>query len=87
MHAYLAAQALGTITPHMMCQHINEAILLVLGIKSMISESTAQHWLKFKLGYQCKESKKGLYVDGHECPDIIKERSKFIEQILNRYEW
>ena len=61
-------------------------ILLALRITSAILESTAQHWLKFKLGYQCKESKKGLYVDGHECPDIIKERKEFIEQILNGYE-
>jgi hypothetical protein len=86
VRAYLAAQALGTVTPRTMCQHINKVILPALGITSAISESTAQRWLKFKLGYQCKESKKGLYVDGHERPDVIKERKDFIEQILNGYE-
>ena len=84
--AYLAAQALGTITPRTMSQHINEVILPALRIEGAISESTAQRWLRFKLGYQCKESKKGLYVDGHERPDVIKERSDFIEQISNKYE-
>jgi hypothetical protein len=84
---YLTAQALGTVTPHTMSQHINEVIFLALGIEGVILERTAQHWLRFKLGYQCKESKKGLYVDGHECLDVIKERNDFIEQISNRYEW
>ena len=28
-----------------------------------------------------------MYVDGHECPDVIKEREDFIEQIFNRFEW
>jgi hypothetical protein len=65
---------------------VNEVILPAFGIKGSIIESTAQQWLKFKLGYECKESKKGMYIDGHECPDIIEERSKFIEQILNRFE-
>jgi hypothetical protein len=69
-----------------MSQHINEVIFPALRIEGAISERTAQHWLRFKLGYQCKESKKGLYVDGHERPDVIKERNDFIEQISNRYE-
>jgi hypothetical protein len=64
VHAYLAAQALGTVTPCAMSHHINEVILPVLRIEGTILERTAQHWLRFKLGYQCKESKKGLYVDG-----------------------
>ena len=87
VRAYLAAQALGTVTPRAMSQHINEVIFPALGIEGAISERTAQHWLRFKLGYQCKESKKGLYVDGHERPDVIKERNDFIEQISNIYEW
>jgi hypothetical protein len=70
-----------------MSHHINEVILPVLRIEGTILERTAQHWLRFKLGYQCKESKKGLYVDGHEHPDVIKERNNFIEQISNRYKW
>jgi hypothetical protein len=86
VRAYLAAQALGTVTPRTMSQHVNDVILPALQIKGAISESTAQRWLRFKLGYQCKESKKGLYVDGHERPDVIKERNDCIEQITNKYE-
>ena len=88
VHAYLAAQALGTITPLKFRQHVNDVILPALGIDTTvtISEPTARRWLRFKLGYQCKEAKKGLYVDGHERPDVIKERKEFLDQIFNRFE-
>ncbi|KAF8581939.1 hypothetical protein K439DRAFT_1647755 [Ramaria rubella] len=36
-----------------------------------ISESCAKHWLH-KLGYEMKEVKKGMYVDGYEPPDVIE---------------
>ena len=82
---YLVTQDLGSVNPRMLCQHINDVILPALNIKATISESTAQRWLRFKLGYECKESKKGIYIDGHEHPDVIKERSEFVEEILNRF--
>jgi hypothetical protein len=53
-------------------------ILPTLEIQATITESTAQHWLRLKLGYECKEAKKGVYVDGHECSDVIKERNEFV---------
>jgi hypothetical protein len=86
VRAYLAAQALGTVTPRALHRHVNDVILPTLGINGKISEATAQWWLRFKLGYECKEAKKGMYVDGHEHPDVIIERCEFIEQILNKYE-
>ncbi len=87
MRTYLASQALGTVSPWTFCQHVNTAILPALEINTTITESTVQRWLRQKLGYQCKESKKGVYVDGHECPDVIKEREELIDQIFNRFEW
>jgi len=85
IHVYLAAQSLGSVTPLTLFHHVNQVVLPALGIKAAISESTAQQWLKLRLGYQCKEAKKGLYIDGHECPDVIKEREGFVEKI-NKYE-
>lgn len=35
-----------------------------------ISEVTACQWLA-KLGYELKEVKKGIYVDGHEQEDMV----------------
>ena len=86
VRAYLAAQALGTVTPRTLRKHVNEIILPTLGIEGTISESTAQRWLRFKLGYECKETKQGVYIDGHERPDVIKERGEFLELIFNKYE-
>jgi len=84
--AYLASQDLGSVAPQTFYNHINTAILPILGINASISESTVQQWLQLKLGYQCKEATKGMYVDGHECPDVIKERESFIERICNNFE-
>ena len=87
MHMYLAAQDLSTITPLAFCQQVNTVILPALEITGTISESTAQRWLRCKLGYQSKEAKKGVYIDGHEHPDVIKEWQEFGNLIFNKYEW
>ena len=83
---YLAVQSLGTVSPRALCHHVNDIILPALQIDGKIIESTAQCWLKFRLGYECKEAHKGMYVDGHERPDVIKERDVFINEQLNKYE-
>jgi len=76
---------LGSITPLTLCQHVNDVLLPALGIQGSIVESTARRWLKFKLGYQCKEARHGIYIDGHERPDVIEERKTFMSD-LDRYE-
>jgi hypothetical protein len=86
VRVYLSTQALGTVNPRTLCHHVNKVILPTLGIEGTIAESTARRWLRSKLGYECKESKKGMYVDGHERPDVIEERKVFIEQIFNKFE-
>ena len=71
---YLTAQKLSTISPHLLCHHVNDVILLALEMtkeNGSISECTAINWLK-KLGYVCKDIKKGVYHDGHECPDMVE---------------
>jgi hypothetical protein len=81
MRIYLATQSLGMISPCTLCHHVNNIILPVLGIQGTIIESTAQQWLKFKLGYKSKEGRKEMYVGGHEHPDVIKERQVFLETL------
>ncbi len=84
MHA--RPQSLGTVSPCALCHHVNDIILPALQIDGKIVKSTAQRWLKFRLGYECKEAHKGIYVDGHECLNVIKKRDVFINEQLNRYE-
>ena len=81
VHIYLATQTLGTVTPLSLCQHINAVILPALEIEGRIIEYIIQRWLKFKLGYECKEARKGVYIDGHERPDMIEERKEFLKRL------
>jgi hypothetical protein len=76
IRVYLVTQSLGTVNPRLLSQHVNNVILPALGIRGAIADSTVRRWLRSKLGYdsECKESKKGVYVDGHERPDVIEER-------------
>ena len=67
--------------PWTLCQHVNDVLLPALGMQGSIFESTAQCWLRFRLGYQCKEAKHRIYIDGHEHPDVIKERKQFLNKL------
>ena len=74
VRVYLATQKLGTITPFLLCKHVNTVILPALELtekKATICERTAINWL-CKLGYQCKDVRKGICIDGHERPDVIE---------------
>ena len=51
MHVYLAAQFLGTVTPWEFCYHVNHIILPALGVQGVITNQTAQQWLRLRLGY------------------------------------
>ena len=65
-------------------QGLNDIILPSLGIfpSKPLCERTARHWL-VKLGWQCTTIKEGVYLDGHECPDVVKYRQdKFLPQML-----
>ena len=80
---YLAAQKLGTITLQFLCKEVNEVILPTLGLtekKASICEHTAVNWLK-KLGYECKDVRKGIYIDGHKRPDVVEYRAKFLAKM------
>ena len=49
--------------------------------KKNIKPRTARRWLK-KLGFNWRDVKKGVYVDGHECEDVVNYRQKeFLPQL------
>ena len=86
IHVYLASQKLGTITSNLLCKHVNNDILPTLELtekKASICEHTAVNWLH-KLGYECKDVKKGIYVDSHERSDVVENQKKFLEE-MDRY--
>jgi hypothetical protein len=59
-------------------------LALALTKKTSISKCMAIQWLK-KLGYTCKDVQKGMYHDGHEWPDVVGARKKFLAQ-MSQYE-
>ncbi len=86
---YLAAAKLGEVTPRLFQRHLTNIVFPSLGMSgssSAISESTCCRWLQ-KLGYRNLEVQKGLYVDGHERPDVIEARGTFLAKMrgFHRY--
>jgi hypothetical protein len=47
--------------------------------KASISTKTVLHWLE-KLGWSYGKLKSGMYLDGHERPDVVEYRKLFVEQ-------
>jgi hypothetical protein len=64
-------------------KQVNDIIIPNLGLTlggSKITEQAACRWLR-KLGYERRLVTKGAYVDGHERPDVVEYRKKFIKKI------
>ena len=75
------------ITPLMLQKHMNEIILTTVGItneRKRISKRTVTRWLK-ALGWIRSNAKKGVYIDGHERPDVVAYRVHFLQQ-MQEYE-
>lgn len=51
------------------------------GYPRKISVQTARLWLH-ELGFQVLDKKKGIYIDGHERDDVIKNRKKFLRKLV-----
>lgn len=59
---------------------VNLSYQTILKLILKLSAKTARKWLN-KMGFEFKRFTKGIYVDGHERPDVIEYRSKFLEQM------
>jgi hypothetical protein len=71
------------ITPLKLQREVNTVIIPALGLDlggQKISENCAQRWL-VKLGYELKEVKKGMYVDGHECEDVVEYWKTYLAEV------
>jgi len=56
--------------PPKLHHYVNEFLLPDLKIEVTISELTTVQWLK-KLGFNLHWVQKGVYIDGHECADVV----------------
>lgn len=84
LRRYLALMGIGEITPIRLQQHVNGVIIPSLlsaqpnNTPQTISVRTARSWLR-KLGYFRTQAKKGVYIDGHDRPDVITARNEFLD--------
>lgn len=74
---WLGQRKLGTVTPGSFRDALNKGILPHLNIllKKPLCNRTARRWL-VKLGYRQTVLRKGIYMDGHERPDVVKYRNE-----------
>jgi hypothetical protein len=84
---WLTALPAGKVTPRRFQRGLNTSILpgLSISLKRPLSERTAWHWL-LRLGWRLKTLRKGVYMDGHECPDVVEYRTKFFQPAMEKYE-
>jgi hypothetical protein len=50
-----------------------------------ISLATARRWLE-KMGYRWKRDHRGLYIDGHECADVVSYRQNVFLPMMKQYQ-
>jgi hypothetical protein len=69
------------VTPRLLMVEVNTMILPPLMLsKSTISKNTAKNWL-LRLGFRRHTYKKGVYMDGHERPDVVMHRTEFLNEV------
>ncbi|KAL1673126.1 hypothetical protein EV122DRAFT_255366 [Schizophyllum commune] len=85
--AYLSRLPSGEVTPKAFRRALNENILPSLGyhLKKPLSVRTARRWL-VKLGWRRVKLRKGVYMDGHERPDVVEYRQEEFLPEVAKYE-
>ena len=70
------------IDPAEFIEHVNHQILPNAGRTKVISGKTAIRWMQ-RLGLQYSEARKGMFVDGHERPDVLEYRTIFFKRMAD----
>jgi hypothetical protein len=84
---YLLGVPLGEVTPRKFHRALTKDILPTLGftVKAGLSERTARRWL-LTLGWRRTRVKKGVYMDGHERPDVVEYRDNVFLPLMASFE-
>jgi hypothetical protein len=87
VRVHLASVPTGEVTPKQFHKALNDDILPLLGlaVKGRLLECTVRRWL-LALGWRCMRVKKGIYMDGHKRPDVIKYRDDVFLSLMASYE-
>ncbi len=67
------------------CRWVNESLLqnvtLEPGFPRKVSISTCNRWLHV-MGFEVITPRKGPFIDGHERPDVVEDRTKFLNRMV-----
>lgn len=67
------------------CKWVNKSLLpnwtLEAGFPRKVSVETARTWLHH-LGFEVLKAKKGIFIDGHERPDVIEYCKEFLRRMV-----
>jgi len=85
--SYLTSLPTGEVTPLGFRRMLNECILPSLGytLTNRLSECTIRRWL-VRLGWRNKLLRKGVYMDGHKRPDVVKYRNETFLPDMEKYQ-
>jgi len=86
VRTYLMGLSTGEVTPSCFCCMLNERILPLLryALKNDLLLCTAWRWL-VRLGWRNKLLRKGVYMDGHERPDVVKYHNNTFLRLMEKY--
>ena len=80
-----AKKGASNLTAGSFCQWVNEELLpnatLEPGFPRKVGVETARKWMH-EMGFQVLTSKKGSFVDGHERPDVVEYRKRFLRRMV-----
>ena len=84
-HDWLTSQKTGDVTPCWLQYALNEIIFpkLNINLAKGISECSTHQWL-IKLGWCQTVVQKGVYMDGHECNDVVEYQNKQLFTLMLR---
>lgn len=85
VRANAAVKGKPNMTSMEFCKWVNKTLLpnstLEPGFPRRISVETARKWLH-EMGFEVLTAKKGIFVDGHERPDVVESRKNFLRKMV-----
>jgi hypothetical protein len=82
---WLRSQKDGEVMPATFAKYVNETLIPSFTgapLKNNVTPETCRVWLVSKFDFEYHEHRQGVYFDGHERPDVVEYRGKFLEQMF-----
>ncbi len=85
VHNNSSVKGQPNMTTYEFCKWVNKTLLPSLTLESgfprKVSVSTSRRWL-LELGFQVITSRMGIFIDGHERPDVVEARVSYLRRMV-----